>query len=187
MASSRARFGDDARHQLGADGAQQHLGEALAELEDDVAHEAVADHHIHRACVDVAPLDVADEVDVRRWRRRLDKLVRLLRKLVALGLFFAVRQQPYARIAQPQHALHVDRAHQRELEQVGRLAVGVRADIQHEGLAAARCWHHRAERGPVDPAQAAEGEDRGGHHRAAIPSGDRAQRLAVAHQLVRRA
>ena len=39
---------DGVRGQLLADGLQEHLAEALAELEHDVADEAIADHHVHR-------------------------------------------------------------------------------------------------------------------------------------------
>ena len=69
------------------------LDDPFADLQRDVAGEAVADDDVGFAGVDVAALDVADE----SHRRRLEQLVRLARQLVALALFFADRQQPDAR------------------------------------------------------------------------------------------
>ena len=46
-----------------------HLDETLADLEGDVADEAVADDHVDVAAVDVAAFDVADVVQVRFLRR----------------------------------------------------------------------------------------------------------------------
>ena len=54
---------------------------ALRSLQHDVAGEAVADDHVGVAAVDLARLDVADEVQ----RRGLEQLVRLARQLVALA------------------------------------------------------------------------------------------------------
>src|SRR4028118_1628388 len=41
-----------------ADHAKEHVGQRLGALEEDVAHKAVADHHVGVAVEDVAPLDV---------------------------------------------------------------------------------------------------------------------------------
>src|SRR5260221_12880647 len=73
-----AHLRDGGGHELLADRAEQHLDDALAELEYDITHEAIAHDHIDGAGVDIAPLDVADEVEVERGGRRLDELMRLL-------------------------------------------------------------------------------------------------------------
>src|SRR5262249_24820711 len=63
------------------------VGESLTDLESYIAGEAVADDHIHRAAVQIAPLDVTDEVQPGA----LQQLIRLARQLIAFGLFGADR------------------------------------------------------------------------------------------------
>ena len=67
---------------------------AFAGLQRHVAHKAVADDHVGLAAEDVAAFNVADEVD----RQRLQQRKRLARQVVALGLFFADREQAHARL-----------------------------------------------------------------------------------------
>ena len=164
---------------------KQHLGETLAELEDDVADEAVADDDIHLAGVDVAALDVADEVEAEGRRGGLDQLMRLLRQLVALGLFFAVGEQADAGMLYAEDAAHVGVAHDGELEQIGRLAVGVGAHVEHQRVASARRWNDAAERWAIHTLDAAEREDRGGQDGATVAGGDGGDRPAIADELMR--
>ena len=96
------------------------------DLQHDVAGEAVADDHVGHARVDVARLDVADEVH----RRGLQQPVRLASQLVALRLFLADRQQADARRSHAERDLRVHRAHHRELQQVRGPALGVGASVE---------------------------------------------------------
>src|SRR5664280_3341131 len=116
---------------LAAQQGVDHLAQPLGDLEHDVAHETVADHHVHAAVVDVAPLDVADEVQPGIG----EQAVRLDRHAVALALLLADREQADARVRHPQHRLRVEVAHDGELLQVLRFAVDVRADVEDQGLA----------------------------------------------------
>ena len=81
--------------QLLAEQLLDHLDQALAQLQRDVAGEAVAHDDVGLAREHVAGFDVADE----RERRRFEQLVRLARQLVALAFFLADREQPDARRA----------------------------------------------------------------------------------------
>ena len=71
----------DRARQLLAQQRLDHLDQALADLQRHVAGEPVADDDVGVAAVDVARLDVADEVE----RRGLQQPVRLARQLVALA------------------------------------------------------------------------------------------------------
>ena len=110
--------------------------------------------------------------------------MRLLGQLVALALFFAIGEQADTGRRDAEDGGLVGGAHQRELQQPLRLAVGVGADVEQHHLLAARRREDGAERWTVDTLGAAEGEHRGGHHRAAVAGGDGADGLAVAHELL---
>ena len=110
------------------------LDQPFAHLQRDVAGEAVADDHVGVAGVDVAPFDVADEVD----RRVLEQLVRLARQIVALALFLADREQADARRLEPERDARVGRAHHRELHEMRRTAADGGAGVeQHRGRSCA--------------------------------------------------
>jgi len=44
---------------------QHHLGQALTDLQGDIAAETIADNNVHFPLVHVAPLDIADVIEVR--------------------------------------------------------------------------------------------------------------------------
>src|SRR5262249_12696332 len=92
--------------------------EPFADLERDVAGEAVTHDYIGSPGVDVASLDVANESD----RRSLQKLVRLSSQIVALALLFTNREETDARRPETQGDACVRRSHQRELNEMLRPA-----------------------------------------------------------------
>src|SRR6185437_7220242 len=157
------------------------LDQSFADLERDVADEAVADDHVHRAVVEVAPLDVADEVD----GQALEQNERFAREIVALDIFFADRKQSHARRAlllRPQDDAVIDLAHDGELLQVFRAAVHVGADVNQDGGAAARGGHDRGQGRALNPSKAAQHKFAGGHDRAGVAGADQAHRASRLHQ-----
>ena len=115
--------------------------------------------------VNLAPLDVADEI---QWRR-LQQPVRLPRQLVALGLFFADGEQADAGLLDAECDARVDAAHDGELKQVLRPALDVGAGIeQHRGPAAR--GNGRRKRWTIDAGNRAE-RGVGRHHRGAGVTG----------------
>ena len=82
---------------------------------------------------DVAPLGVALEVEVARR----EELVRLERQLVPLLRLLADREEPHLRVRDAEDLLGEDGAHRRELEEVLRPGVGVRAAVEQHRRAAA--------------------------------------------------
>src|SRR5438132_5008380 len=65
--------------------AHHEVEDALAQLQDDVAGEAVGDDHVGGAAVDVAALDVTDETVLERTGA--EKFERLLNEIVTLTSF----------------------------------------------------------------------------------------------------
>ena len=110
-----------------------HVHQALADLERDVAGEPVTHDHVGHTGIDITRFDVADEVD----RRALEQLMRLARQLVALGLFLANRQQPDARPLEPQRNLREHGAHHAELHQMSGPALGIGAHVEQDRRAPA--------------------------------------------------
>ena len=128
--------------------------------------------------VDVAPFDVADEVQ----RRVFELLVGLLRELVALALFFAHGEQADPRLYDAEDVTRIDVTHHRELEQVPRLGIDVGSDVE-ENRETLEVRQHRRDGGPIDPTQDAHDEHRNGQGGAGVAGGDERARLAVPHEL----
>ncbi len=74
-------------------GADQ-VGDAFGNLQGDIADESVGDDHIDFSIVEIAAFDVADKIQ----RKLLQELKGLAGQIVALGLFFADREQADARM-----------------------------------------------------------------------------------------
>ena len=127
---------------------------------------------------EVVALDVADEVEARV----LEDLVHLLGQLVPLRLFLAHAHEPDARVLDVEERARVDGAHHRELLQVARLAVGVRAHVEQH-RAARRVRHHRGQRGPVDLLERAERQLRDRPAGGGVAGREERVRRAVAHLL----
>ena len=138
-------------------------GEALEELDRDVAQDRVADHHVGHVVDEVAALDVAGEVEVRL----VEQLGRALDPGVALALLLADREQRHAWTFDAQDPLREQGAHVRVLVEVLGRRVGVGADVEEDERP--RFGDHLdGQRGPVHARQAAEPENRGSHARAGV-------------------
>src|SRR5215471_13718029 len=77
----------------------EHVHQALADLECDVADEAVANDDVDLARVHVAAFDVADEIEPQALEQRPGRA----RHVVALVIFLADRENADAWIGTPQH------------------------------------------------------------------------------------
>ena len=140
-----------------------HLDEPLTGLERDVAGEPITDDHIGRSAVHLARLDIA----VERQRRRLQQPVRLARQFIALGFFFADRQQRDPRPLDAERHPRIHAAHHRELQQVMRTALDACPDIEQQRRTAPG-RDGRAQRRPVDAGEHAERAVRRHHRRAGM-------------------
>ena len=103
-------------------------GEALARFQNDVADEAVANHHVHVVLEQIVSLDVADEIQIQF----LAELEGFERQFVALGILRADAQNADARIFAPQNFARINAAHHGELREVKRLAFDVRAGVEQD-------------------------------------------------------
>ena len=83
------------RFKLGNDRLKQTLGQAFGELQDGIADESIADHHVDHALEQVAPFDVAHEIDQRLIPHQFAGVFHHLR---SLGVFLADGEKPDARI-----------------------------------------------------------------------------------------
>ena len=89
---ARKQRADLAGHRLAerfAQHADEHVHQPLADFEGDIADKPVAHHHVRDAVEDVAPLDVADEVDGQSLQQRQ----RGAGEIVTLVFLFADRKQ----------------------------------------------------------------------------------------------
>src|SRR5437868_2062605 len=118
----------------------------FADLQRDVAGKAVADDHVRFAGVHIATFDIADKIQ----RRFFQELERFLRKVVALDLFFADGEQAHPGIRYSEYNVRKERAHNRELVKVERLAFGVGSNVEYHGALSADGRHHSGKRGTVD-------------------------------------
>jgi hypothetical protein len=74
----------------------------------------------------------------------------LLELAGSLELFGADVEQPHSRSFDPQHGSCIGRAHDRELNQVLGIALGVGAKVEHDHVGLAERREKRGERGAVD-------------------------------------
>ncbi len=150
------------------------VGHAFHRLDDDVAGEAVGDDDVRLCEGDVAALEVADEVDVRRP----EKLRGFLGEGVALGVLLADVEEGYFRVLPLPDTAHIGRRHLRPLDEVLRLRVGVGTDVK-EDRELAREREEAGEGRPLDATDAVEVEDGAGHDGAGVTGGDEGVGLAV--------
>ena len=142
------------------EGAAQQVGDearrALGGLERDVARKAVGDDHIDLAARQLVALGEAVEaerqiVGVAQQRRGFLELVG------ALQFLGADVEQLHARLGEAEHAARIGRAHDRELDEVLRIALGVGAEVEHDdvGVAERRQQARRAPAGRCPASSAA--------------------------------
>ena len=97
--------------------------------------------------------------------------MRLERELVALLRLLADREQAHLGPFDVEDLVGEDRAHVRELEQVLRPRVRVRAGVEQDGRPLLRRDRH-GDRGPHHAGDPAQVEEAGGEHRARVPGRD---------------
>ncbi len=137
----------------------------LQGLQGDVPGEAVGDDHVGLPAQQVPTLDVADEADSLSLGQ---SLMRRDHVLAPLLLLLADGEQRNPRALGAQNGGAEGRPEERELDQVLRAHVGVRAAVEEDQRRAVGAGHgdlHR-ERRPVDALGALESEEGGGHRRA---------------------
>ena len=117
--------------QLGPQHVQENPAHRFEELQQHVAGEAVAHHHVEFSGEHVPALAVAGEHQAL-FRRQQG--VGLQGEIVALAFLLTDVQQADARSPHLQDVPAVDAAHQGELMEPGRFAVAVGAHVEHEDL-----------------------------------------------------
>ncbi len=155
-------------------------GEALEELDDDVAQDGIAHDDVGQVLREVLALDIALEPQARG----VEQLRGALDPGVALALLLPDREQRDARAGDPDHALGEDRAHLGVLEQVLRGRVGVGADVEEDQRPGVRD-HLDGQGRSVHAGQASEAQDRGGHAGAGMTGGDDGIGLTAADEVHR--
>ena len=157
---------------------KRRLDRALEELQGHVPGEAVADDHVGRLAQEVAPLDVADEVEAGV----LGQLgVGLADELVPFLGLLADGEEGDGRVRQAGDVLREDRAHVRELDEMLRARVGVRAGVDQDRGAAER-RDGNGDRRPVDVRQAADLQEPGREHGTGVPGSDDRVGFALVHR-----
>src|ERR1700687_867373 len=159
---------------------EDELGGAFRGLDQDVAAEAVGDHDIGLSFEDVLALDVADEIDA--WQRPKQGFASL-NQLVALAGFLPIAEERHPWRLEAHQLLGIDAPHQRVLDEVLRLGIGVGADIEEEAVFSASGRDNRADRRPVDAGDAVQAEERRRHDRSAVPRAHEAAGPAVLDHL----
>ena len=153
--------------EVGTQRAEDVAGQPLEELDHDVADESVADDHVGDMADHVVPLHVADEVQPRL----LDASVGLARQGVALLRLLADVEQADARARHLQDVLRVDGSHHRVMDQVVGLGVDVGAHVEEQDRPAGGD-EVGSQRRAVDPLDATQPEDGGGHRGAGRAGAD---------------
>ena len=154
---------------------QQHLGDALGQLENDVAGEPVADDHVHVAVRHITGLDVAHEADARNG---LEQLMGFFEHRGTLALLCAVVGQRHAGGGAALHLVHIAAAHDSESGQHLGAALDIRAAVQQQEILL--CAGHRGgQRRALDPLDGAHDQTGAHMQRAGGTSGNKGIRLAI--------
>src|ERR1017187_507613 len=155
-----------------------HVAQTLADFQGDVADEAVADHHIDVARIDVAAFHVADEVEVEVFEHGR----RGVGELVALVFLLADGEQADTRIGAVQDVARIDRGHDRELAQHAGSAIDVGSDIHENHGSAFGGGEDADQSGTLHAGDHTLNYFGGGHDGAGIARGHEALCDAVANQ-----
>ena len=146
-------------------------------LEDDVAIKSIRYHHLIIPGEDIAGFAVAHEIVAGLL---LHQFIGFLGELIALFRLCADVDQAHAGIGNIHHALHIDGAHQAELQQILGLAIHIGAGIdEHEIALQAR--QHGRKGGAFDARDAADFEHAARQQRAGAARGNHGARAAFAH------
>ena len=150
------------------------LDQAFADLQGDVADEAVADDDVHVAAKNVAAFHVADKINVQR----LDAGGGFTHQIIALHFFFADGKQRDARALRSPDGAVINFAHDGELLDLLGLGIDVGADVQNDGDLFLHVGKSRSQRRAIDGGERAEHKARDGHDRSSVAHAD--QRFGVA-------
>src|SRR5262249_30562274 len=146
------------------------------DLEDDVADEALGDDDFAHALVDVAPLDVADELVLEG--AVLEEVLRFLGELVALVLLGADVEQADLGLVALEDVLGEDGAHDAVLIKMFRFGVNVGADVEKDGEALLG-GHEGGDAGPPDSLEKEPRHEAAGDHGAGVAGADDRLDLAL--------
>ena len=154
---------------------QQRTGDALGQLEDDIAHKTVADDDVGFAFKQVARFDVARKMDAGVGFEALVRFAVERRALVVLG---AVVDKRHGRDGAAHDLLRIDAAHGAEgVDHIGA-ALGVGAAVQQQERLFER-GDLRGERRALDALERAHDQAGGDMQRAGGPGRDKGVGLAV--------
>ena len=166
--------------ELAADHRADHPGRPLARLEGDVACEPVADHDVRLAAEDPVSLHEPDVVEVAPG----DELSRLANPFVALDLFLPNVEETDPGVRGVVDRAHQGRPHDRELEEVLRGRVHVRAEVEHMGVPPPR-GQGGDNRGPVNARQGLQHESRDGEQGPRVPRAHACIGFTARHEIER--
>ncbi len=175
----RAEFVHAARVDVLLDLLEELEGGAFGGLDHDVAREAVRHHDVVFAREQVAAFHVAHEIVPVRGGDQFERL--FMQHVAFLGLGADV-QHGDARILHAERVLHVQAAHDGELEHLLGGAVNVGAAVAHAHQRTRHSGEHRAERGADQAADTADADGGGGDQRARCPGGHHAGNIVVLPQ-----
>ena len=125
------------------------LQKRLAEFQDDVADETIANDDIEPSGEDIASLGVANDVKIGHAKLAKSRD----RQLVALALFFADAKNADAGVRNPQDLLSVDRTHEGEVDEVARPTIDIGANIEQQNRLIADNGDDVDQSGPRDARQ----------------------------------
>ena len=137
---------------------------ALHRLEEDISRIPVRHDHVHGALHRFPGLHIAHKVEAALLLGLLKQLVRLPLEAGSLGGLRANVQQPHPGLGPSQHPLRVIAAHEGELKQKFRRALGGGPAV-NEHRTAPPGGHHRGHRRPADPLNALYQKRRPGQQR----------------------
>ena len=138
-----------------------HPSGSLNRFEKYVAGESVGDDHVRFVDRDVPAFDVADETNPALFK----KFVGGPLESATFALFLADGQQTDPGILHPQERPTSETAHDRELEELLRLHVRVRAHVEHH-RGSSRSGKHADDGWPGNPLDPPDDNRRGSHRGA---------------------
>ena len=175
------RRGEGTAQQVGDE-----AGGALGGLQGDIAREAVGDHDIDFAARQLVALGKAIEA-----HRQVGCLAQhrggFLELVGALQLLGADVEQLDPGRCDFEHGAGIGGAHDRELDEVLRVAFGVGAKVEHDQVLVAEAGQQRSEGGAVDPRHGAQRELGDGHQRAGVAGRQGGVGMVVLHRVDRHA
>src|SRR4051812_12892257 len=104
-----------------------HLYEPFADFQSDISDEPVAHDHVDFSAVNVAALDVPDEVQIEELHHRGGGA----RDFVPFMVLLADREDPDAGLRPSENDPGIDFAHDGELREHAGRAIDIGADVHH--------------------------------------------------------